>query len=245
MAFIILAALSILFAREASADIYSYTTEDGVVSFTDTPLHREAVLIMKDRVKELRGKQRPTLVASTKEIDATQSPRPFSRLRELPVAGRISSVTGLRIDPFTGSLKHHQGVDIAIPTGTSVRTVASGVVSYSGSRFGYGNLVIIEHHDGMTTLYAHNHSNLVATGATVDRGAIIALSGSTGRSTGPHLHFEAWYQGVNITNSFLTNHSYVSPSQLTENSIKKPNPLRKVTMADGSILLTNLPLIHP
>ncbi|MBZ0155168.1 MAG: M23 family metallopeptidase [Alphaproteobacteria bacterium] len=117
---------------------------------------------------------------------------------KMPVPGRISSGYGLRHDPLDGKLKQHNGMDIALPEGTPVTPAAPGKVVFSGYSGGYGNCVIIEHGDGMTSLYAHNSENLVKAGEVVDTNTIIALSGATGRSTGPHLHFEVRKEGVPV-----------------------------------------------
>jgi murein DD-endopeptidase MepM/ murein hydrolase activator NlpD len=109
--------------------------------------------------------------------------------------GWISSYFGHRADPFTGRQAFHRGVDFAGPAGAQVIAVAAGVVTYSKERFGYGRTVEINHGNGYVTRYAHNHKVLVAVGDTVQKGAPIALIGSTGRSTGPHLHFEVLKQG--------------------------------------------------
>jgi murein DD-endopeptidase MepM/ murein hydrolase activator NlpD len=109
--------------------------------------------------------------------------------------GWISSYFGHRADPFTGRNAFHRGVDFAGPAGAQVVAVASGVVTYSKERFGYGRTVEINHGNGYVTRYAHNQKVLVAVGDTVQKGQAIALMGSTGRSTGPHLHFEVLKQG--------------------------------------------------
>ena len=104
--------------------------------------------------------------------------------------GWISSYFGSRADPFDGRTAYHKGVDFAAPEGSQVVAVASGVVTWSRDRFGYGRCVEINHGNGLVTRYAHNQKLLVAVGDTVQKGQPIALIGSTGRSTGPHLHFE-------------------------------------------------------
>jgi len=105
-------------------------------------------------------------------------------------AGYISSQFGSRTDPFTGRLAFHKGVDFAGRAGADVVAVASGVVIWSGQRYGYGQLVEINHGNGYVTRYAHNADDLVAVGDTVKRGQVIARMGETGRATGPNLHFE-------------------------------------------------------
>jgi murein DD-endopeptidase MepM/ murein hydrolase activator NlpD len=113
----------------------------------------------------------------------------------MPVAGGyISSYFGRRADPFNGHRGFHAGLDIATPKGTSVHAVAEGMVTYAGVRSGYGKVVEIDHGNGYMTRYAHNRKLLVHPGERVRVGTIIAKSGSTGRSTGPHVHFEVWYK---------------------------------------------------
>lgn len=109
--------------------------------------------------------------------------------------GWISSHFGYRTDPFTGRSAYHRGIDFAGPAGSQVVAVAAGVVTYSKDRFGYGRTVEINHGNGYVTRYAHNQKALVQVGETVQKGQAIALIGSTGRSTGPHLHFEVLKHG--------------------------------------------------
>ena len=116
-----------------------------------------------------------------------------------PVAqGWISSYFGQRADPFDGRQAYHRGIDFAAPEGSQVIAVASGIVTYSKERFGYGRTVEINHGNGYVTRYGHNSRLLVAIGDTVQKGDPIALIGSTGRSTGPHLHFEVLKEGRSV-----------------------------------------------
>lgn len=110
-------------------------------------------------------------------------------------SGYISSMFGNRTDPFTGRAAFHKGVDFAGREGSAVVAVASGVVIWSGDRYGYGQMVEVNHGNGYVTRYAHNSDNLVAVGDTVKRGETIAVMGSTGRATGPNLHFEVLHNG--------------------------------------------------
>jgi murein DD-endopeptidase MepM/ murein hydrolase activator NlpD len=109
--------------------------------------------------------------------------------------GWISSVFGWRNDPMTGKRAFHEGLDFAGRANSEVVAVAAGVVVWSGSRWGYGNAVEINHGNGYSTLYAHNKKNLVKVGETVKKGQVLALLGSTGRSNGPHVHFEVRLNG--------------------------------------------------
>ncbi|MEZ5458725.1 MAG: M23 family metallopeptidase [Steroidobacteraceae bacterium] len=112
--------------------------------------------------------------------------------------GFVSSYFGERQDPFSGHQAFHRGVDFASEAGSEVIAVAAGVVTYAGDKAGYGTMVEISHGDGYVTRYGHNQSNLVEVGQTVTRGEPIALMGSTGRSTGPHVHFEVLRAGAHV-----------------------------------------------
>ena len=113
-------------------------------------------------------------------------------------AGWISSFYGTRRDPFTGARARHEGVDFAGRDGAPVVSVGAGVVSWSAKRYGYGNMVEVNHGNGYITRYAHNKANLVAVGDKVEKGQAIALMGSTGRATGPNLHFEVIRNGHTV-----------------------------------------------
>ena len=109
---------------------------------------------------------------------------------------RVTSNFGTRNDPFTGEPKRHRGIDFAGKIGTELMAVAPGRVVSAGERVGYGTTVEIDHGLGFTTLYAHLSQTLVTRGDWVRPGTVIGLAGSTGRSTGPHLHYEIRYKGV-------------------------------------------------
>jgi murein DD-endopeptidase MepM/ murein hydrolase activator NlpD len=119
----------------------------------------------------------------------------------LPVAGqgsRVSSTYGVRHDPFTGRLARHTGLDIPAPHGTPILASGGGRVVSAGYKGAYGRAVVIDHGDGLSTLYGHASKLLVRAGDVVMPNQQIALVGSTGRSTGPHLHFEVIRQGVRV-----------------------------------------------
>jgi murein DD-endopeptidase MepM/ murein hydrolase activator NlpD len=112
--------------------------------------------------------------------------------------GFISSYFGERSDPFDGRDAFHKGVDFAGAAGSRVMAVAAGVVVWAGERTGFGKLIEINHGDGFVTRYAHNERTLVTVGQTVKRGEPVARMGSTGRSTGPHVHFEVLRNGRQV-----------------------------------------------
>jgi len=122
------------------------------------------------------------------QAEAIPSGRPVT-------SGWLSSHYGYRNDPFTGKKAWHQGIDFAGKEGGEVIAVASGVVSWSGERAGYGTMVEVAHGDGLITRYAHNKENTVKVGDLVRKGETLALMGNSGRSTGPHVHFEVFKHG--------------------------------------------------
>ncbi len=109
--------------------------------------------------------------------------------------GWMSSRFGRRTDPFHGKMAWHNGVDFAGTEDADIIAVASGVVTWSAERYGYGQMVEINHGNSYTTRYAHNKNNLVSIGEVVKKGQVIAKMGSSGRSTGPHVHFEVYRNG--------------------------------------------------
>lgn len=110
-------------------------------------------------------------------------------------SGWISSSYGMRTDPFNGRYAMHSGIDFASREGSDVLAVAAGIITEAGDRFGYGDMVEINHGNGFVTRYGHNEKVLVRAGDKVNKGQRVALMGSTGRSTGPHVHFEVLFNG--------------------------------------------------
>lgn len=112
--------------------------------------------------------------------------------------GYISSSYGYRRDPFHGKGRLHKGIDFAAATGTKIYSVAAGVVSFSARKGGYGIVVEVDHGNGLVSRYAHLSKSKVEVGSLLKKGDLVALSGSTGRSTGPHLHLEILLNGKQI-----------------------------------------------
>ena len=139
------------------------------------------------------------------QLNVLQSMLTENKLKsERMVAGRpitkgwMSSEYGMRVDPFHGNKRWHGGVDFAGRKGSDIIAVASGVVTWSGERSGYGLMVELNHSDGYITRYAHNDKNVADLGAIVKKGDVIAKMGSSGRSTGPHVHFEVFKNGRTV-----------------------------------------------
>ncbi len=118
-----------------------------------------------------------------------------------PLEGNVSSSFGKRDNPFSGERTFHAGVDISATPGMPIRATADGVVSYSGWTQSSGYVVLIEHGCGFSTAYAHNKGNMVKVGQKVKRGEVVAHIGSTGKSTGPHVHYEVWERGKRVNPS--------------------------------------------
>jgi murein DD-endopeptidase MepM/ murein hydrolase activator NlpD len=115
-----------------------------------------------------------------------------------PASGPITSPFGVRTDPMTGQARRHNGIDIGAPMGATISAAASGTVIYAGWESGYGNTIVIDHDGAVSTLYGHCSQIFVSNGQEVQRGQAIGAVGSTGRSTGPHLHFEVRVNGVAV-----------------------------------------------
>jgi murein DD-endopeptidase MepM/ murein hydrolase activator NlpD len=161
---------------------------------TEIPDLSSQLLQLEQRV-DLRDTQLSALANVIVGRRISDAVRPAGR----PVGeGAISSYFGERSDPFTGEEGFHKGLDFAGTAGEPVVAVAAGIVTWAGERSGYGTLVEINHGGGYITRYAHNESTLVAVGQSVTRGERIALMGSTGHSTGPHVHFEVLHNGTQI-----------------------------------------------
>ncbi|MBS3803954.1 MAG: M23 family metallopeptidase [Oleiphilaceae bacterium] len=164
---------------DLGADSFSVPDLAGMVTQLEAQLN--------DREQQLRVLD--TLMSRQKlEEDRFVAGRPITW-------GWLSSRYGYRSDPFTGRKTWHDGVDLAGKEDSDIIAVAAGVVTHAGERSGYGNLVEIDHGDGLVTRYGHSKTVTVQLGDVVQKAQVIALMGSTGRSTGPHVHFEVLRNG--------------------------------------------------
>ena len=178
--------LKVLLSRGGKKEILENV--DTAMARTDTGSLDMDVL--KDQIRKTTES-----VSSIRQYLMEQKDIYVSTPRGWPVAGVITSPFGEREAPLGGGTQFHTGIDISVPVGTAVRATGDGVISFSGWNAGSGNLVVVEHGAGYSTFYAHNSSVAVKTGQLIKRGDIIAYSGSTGNSTGPHVHYEVWQQG--------------------------------------------------
>jgi murein DD-endopeptidase MepM/ murein hydrolase activator NlpD len=174
------------------------------------PQTQELTLLSGDRpsvqlrLQELSAEieQKEAQLSALDSLLSGQRIEPRSYLANLPVrSGYVTSRYGYRSDPFTGRATFHGGIDFAGPEGTHVFAVAPGIVTFAGNKSGYGNLVEISHGDGMSTRYAHASRVAVKAGDLVAKDQLVAYMGSTGRSTGSHLHYEV-----------LRNNAHVDPA---------------------------------
>ena len=183
-------------AKSAELDVSEFTfsevpgmgdISDGENGRTQTAAELVASMEQLEKILDLQDQQLSLLEEMVMVRELRKDVLPSG----MPVVnGYISSGFGGRIHPISGKYKGHKGVDIPGKKGTPVNAVAAGIVVKSERAGGYGNMVEIRHPDGYTTRYAHNQKNLVKEGDLVEKGQKIALLGSTGRSTGPHVHFE-------------------------------------------------------
>jgi murein DD-endopeptidase MepM/ murein hydrolase activator NlpD len=135
------------------------------------------------------------LTAAPLVLPAGAAHRDEAAADEVTEAARVSSAFGWRRDPMTGTSKFHAGIDLAVAYGRDVKAAADGEVVFAGSQGGYGNTVLIDHGAGRQTRYAHLSDSLVQAGDRVSEGQVVGKSGNSGRSTGPHLHFEMLVNG--------------------------------------------------
>ena len=155
---------------------------------------------------EAEARRRAAAAEEAARRAAQQQVRPSGGRMQWPVPGhyRVSSGYGNRSHPIRRTPEFHTGVDIPAPNGTNIVAAESGVVIISGWRGGFGHTIVIDHGNGISTLYGHNSRNLVTEGQYVERGDVIGRVGSTGVSTGPHLHFEVRHNGRHVNpNSYL------------------------------------------
>ena len=154
-----------------------------------------AVLDANDLISERLEVGQPLFLPGAR-MDSIELMVALGELLQFPYRGRLTSGFGYRRDPFTGLRRFHNGIDIAGPSGTAVRSAMAGVVAHVGSQSGnYGKFIIVRHTNGFQTLYAHLSSFSVSLGQRVARGQRVGLMGNTGRSTGSHLHFSVIKNG--------------------------------------------------
>ena len=199
--------------------------EDGEFDFSSTPglggpIQAPLIEIanqaeIQEKVSTMFAKLDDSISSRESQLQILQSMLSDKKLKsERMVAGRpikkgwLSSEYGMRIDPFHGKQQWHAGIDFAGRDGDDVIAVASGIVTWSGDRSGYGQMVEVSHSDGYITRYAHNQKNVANLGAIVQKGDVLAQMGSSGRSTGPHVHFEVFKNGRTVDPASYIHRTY-------------------------------------
>jgi murein DD-endopeptidase MepM/ murein hydrolase activator NlpD len=182
--------------------------EDGEFNFGSPPPQggpdtlEGAASLQSGEIAELLDELQGQIEDRSRQLDVLEALIVNRRLSDAvtpegrPIRGGwMSSGFGYRADPFTGKRAFHRGLDFVSPKGSDVLAIAAGVVTFSGPLANYGNMVEIDHGNGLVTRYGHNKQNLVTVGDAVKKGEVIALVGSTGRSTAPHVHLEVFEHG--------------------------------------------------
>lgn len=183
----------------AQADLERRHVAQEVTNLEETSAEEEAqlsaMIVQRQREEAARREaERRARQLAGETLPAETGPGLFS----WPASGPITSPFGVRSDPITGRTRRHDGIDIGAPMGATISAAASGTVIYAGWESGYGNTIVIDHDGAVSTLYGHCSQIFVSNGQEVQRGQAIGAVGSTGRSTGPHLHFEVRVNGVAV-----------------------------------------------
>lgn len=181
-------------AEDEFTKLFSLETKEKVLENLDVS---DSGAIDMENIKQQIRKTNES-VGEIREYLHIQRDIYFATPKGYPVNGRISSPYGKRVHPRSGRRDFHSGIDLSANPGAKVRATAEGIVSFSGWSGGSGNLVVLEHGHGFSTVYAHNRANLVKVGQKVERNEVIGYVGSTGNSTGPHVHYEIWKNGKHI-----------------------------------------------
>ena len=185
---------------------FDFSSSPGLGGPISSPLARIAEQVeIQDKVSVMFAKLDNSITLRESQLQILKEMLSDDRSKkEQLVSGRpikkgwMSSEYGMRIDPFHGQKQWHAGVDFAGREGDDIVAVASGVVTWSGKRSGYGLMVEVNHSDDFVTRYGHNSENIAEVGSVVKKGDVIARMGSSGRSTGPHVHFEVFRNGRTV-----------------------------------------------
>ena len=206
-----LAILDNLEKKVRSLSPYSKTTSTSAIGGKETNVDVTLTAVAKRKEKQFFDNLNTKLVSLSNELQKKEMS--LSELVDFleeqrlmvmstpsiwPVKGWLSSKFGYRISPFSGRRTFHEGIDVAARYGTPVRATAKGIVIYAGYKVGYGKLVTIDHGFGYVTRYGHNSKILVKVGDSVEKGQVISKVGNTGKSTGPHVHYEVLVNGVPV-----------------------------------------------
>ncbi len=174
--------------------LFSLNSRDKVLQNADTSF--TGSLDLPNLAEEL--KKTTESVGEIRDYLRVQKDIYLATPRGLPISGNIASGYGTRVDPLSGEIQFHSGLDISASPGSPIRATATGIVSHSGWSQNSGFVVVLEHGCGYSTVYAHNMGNAVKVGQRIETGDIVGYVGSTGKSTGPHVHYEVWKNRKNV-----------------------------------------------
>jgi murein DD-endopeptidase MepM/ murein hydrolase activator NlpD len=181
-------------AEEDFRKIFSLKSREKVLETIDTSY--SGSVDMQNLMSELQ--KSVETVDEIKDYLRIQKDVYMATPKGYPIDGNVTSGYGKRLNPFSKMASFHTGMDISGSPGTCIQATASGIVSFSGWTLHSGYVVVLEHGLGFSTIYAHNKKNAVRVGQKVKRGDTIGYVGSTGQSTGPHVHYEVWQNGKNV-----------------------------------------------
>ena len=174
--------------------LFSLSTKDEVLQNADTSF--TGSLDIPNLVEDLR--KTTESVDEIKDYLRIQKDIYLATPKGFPIPGNITSSYGSRVDPLSGEIQFHSGLDISASPGDAIRATADGIVSHSGWSQNSGFVVVLEHGCGYSTIYAHGKGNAVNVGQRIKAGDVVGYVGSTGKSTGPHVHYEVWKNGKNV-----------------------------------------------
>jgi murein DD-endopeptidase MepM/ murein hydrolase activator NlpD len=183
--------------RDRLAGLKSQALANRAAARSEEDRQQDLLREVQDRKSDFQSELNALQVESgavgefLRQVQAGQKLAPRKkRTFKAPVAAPVSSGFGIRVHPILGEVRMHTGIDYAVGTGHPIKAAGPGIVVWAGPRGGYGNAVIIDHRNGLATLYAHQSRVNVAVGQKVASGQVVGFVGQTGMSTGPHLHFE-------------------------------------------------------
>jgi murein DD-endopeptidase MepM/ murein hydrolase activator NlpD len=189
--------------RDRLAGLKNEAMANRAAAKSEEDRQQELLKAVQDRKSDFQSELNALQVESgavgefLRQVQAGQKLAPRKRRTfKAPVAGPVSSGFGPRVHPILGDARMHTGIDYAVGTGVAIKSAGNGIVVWAGPRGGYGNAVIIDHRNGLATLYAHQSRVNVTVGQRVSTGQVVGFVGQTGMATGPHLHFEVREMGT-------------------------------------------------
>lgn len=225
------------FAQQKGTEWTDFQTQ---LEFVDWELNNTHTSAGQNLRNATSAEEAANIINRQYEVSADRTGKRAANARALlqttrTTSPRVTSNFGMRVNPVTGTHQQHSGIDIAAPSGTPVTTPKTGNVVFAGTRGSYGNFIEIEHNDGTKTSYAHLSSITISNGQQVNRGQVIGAVGTTGRSTGPHLHLEYEVGGSKVDPRELFN---TNPGIVGGALVPEVNSNQTVSQRNNNIVLT-------